>query len=49
MTAQETSGRNFLPSDYAGFAYDAVWSYALALDQMTKQEMANLRSDDSLG
>ncbi|KAF5297767.1 hypothetical protein FQR65_LT09941 [Abscondita terminalis] len=25
-------------SDYAGFAYDAVWTYALALDQLVKDD-----------
>lgn len=31
-------GRNFEePSDYAGFAYDAVWTYALALDKLIKE------------
>ncbi|KAJ8944828.1 hypothetical protein NQ314_009369 [Rhamnusium bicolor] len=34
-------------SDYAGFAYDAVWTYALALDKLAKTDseaLANLHS-----
>lgn len=25
-------------SNYAGFAYDAVWTYALALDELIKED-----------
>ncbi|XP_058125337.1 uncharacterized protein LOC131266738 [Anopheles coustani] len=28
----------YLPSDYAGFAYDAVWVYALALDKLLRED-----------
>lgn len=37
-------------SEYAGFAYDAVWVYAYALDQMLKEDvsyLANLHSEKS--
>lgn len=27
-----------MSSDYAGFAYDAVWTYALALDKLIKND-----------
>uniref|UniRef100_A0A6A7G3L5 Gamma-aminobutyric acid type B receptor subunit 2 n=4 Tax=Hirondellea gigas TaxID=1518452 RepID=A0A6A7G3L5_9CRUS len=43
--------KNIAESDYAGFTYDAVWSYALALDLMAKQNrslMNNLRSEKSI-
>lgn len=39
---------NRLSSDYAGYAYDAVWTYAFALDKLLKQNqshIANLHSD----
>ena len=41
------SGNQIPKSDYAGFAYDAVWTYALALDKLFKESRsatANLRS-----
>lgn len=34
-------------TDYAGFTYDAVWTYALALDKLFKEDdsyTSNLRS-----
>ncbi|KAJ8916169.1 hypothetical protein NQ315_016308 [Exocentrus adspersus] len=36
------------PSNYAGFAYDAVWTYALALDKLAKTDpeaMSDLHSE----
>lgn len=42
---------NTTKSEYAGFTYDAVWSYALALDKMARDPdrslMVDLRSDKS--
>lgn len=37
-------------SDYAGFTYDAVWVYALALDQLFKEDpsySADLRATNT--
>jgi hypothetical protein len=39
---------NVTASDYAGYAYDAVWTYAYALDKLLKQNhshIANLHSE----
>ncbi|KAK7078148.1 hypothetical protein SK128_007038 [Halocaridina rubra] len=38
------------PADYAGYTYDAVWTYAFALDKLLKEErahVANLHSHKS--
>lgn len=38
------------PSDYAGFAYDAVWTYALALDKLSKTDpeaLSDLHSENT--
>ncbi|KAJ8951813.1 hypothetical protein NQ318_019786 [Aromia moschata] len=40
-----------IKSNYAGFAYDAVWVYALALDKLVKTDpkaLPNLHSDDTI-
>lgn len=37
-------------SDYAGFTYDAVWAYALALDALFKEDesyAADLRATNT--
>jgi ABC-type branched-subunit amino acid transport system substrate-binding protein len=34
--------RNVSESDYAGFAYDAVWTYALALNNLMKENQSLL-------
>lgn len=37
-------------SNYAGFAYDAVWTYALALDNLSRtdpQALSNLHSEST--
>lgn len=39
-----------LPSDYGGFAYDAVWVYALAIDKLYQMDpfaVAQLHSEKS--
>lgn len=38
------------PSDYAGFAYDAVWTYAFALDTLAKTDpeaLSDLHSENT--
>ncbi|XP_055645042.1 uncharacterized protein LOC129780610 isoform X2 [Toxorhynchites rutilus septentrionalis] len=34
--------KDLLPSDYAGYAYDAVWVYGLALDKLIKEDPSYL-------
>lgn len=39
-----------LTSNYAGFAYDAVWTYALALDKLIKEDpeaVAGMHSENT--
>lgn len=36
ITVKEWRNKNKITSDYGGFAYDAVWVYALALDKLSK-------------
>lgn len=39
-----------ITSDYAGFAYDAVWTYALALDKLIKHDpeaLTDLHSENA--
>jgi len=40
--------KNLTTSDYAGYAYDAMWTYAYALERLLKQNhshITNLHSD----
>ena len=30
------------PPDYAGYTYDAVWAYALALDKLLKEDRTHV-------
>ncbi|XP_058451840.1 uncharacterized protein LOC131430699 [Malaya genurostris] len=39
---------DLLPSDYAGYAYDAVWVYALALDKLIREDPSFLSDLHSL-
>ncbi|CAH0557671.1 unnamed protein product [Brassicogethes aeneus] len=42
--------KNWEPSDYAGFAYDAVWTYALALDKLSRTDpraLSDLHSENT--
>ncbi|XP_042206983.1 receptor-type guanylate cyclase gcy-1-like isoform X2 [Homarus americanus] len=44
--------KNASESDYAGFTYDAVWTYALALDNLFKKDpsyAADLRATSTIG
>lgn len=34
----KTASRTQKMSDYAGYAYDAVWTYALATDKLAKTD-----------
>lgn len=36
----ECRRRNHQPSNYAGYAYDAMWTYAYAMDQLLKEKEA---------
>lgn len=39
------------PAEYAGYTYDAVWTYAFALDKLLKEDrthVANLHSDRTI-
>lgn len=41
---------NTSTSNYAGFAYDAVWTFALALDKLVKEDseaVSNLHSPNT--
>ena len=45
------NGVSVQPSDYAGFTYDAVWTYALALNKLFKEDhsyTSNLRSKKTI-
>lgn len=47
-TSNDKSGQLISTSDYAGYAYDAIWTYAYALDKLLKQNhshITNLHSD----
>ena len=33
---------NLTTSDYGGYAYDAVWTYAYALDKLLKQNQSHI-------
>lgn len=42
------TNKSISTSDYAGYAYDAIWTYAYALDKLLKQNhshITNLHSD----
>lgn len=44
----EVARRKFQESNYAGFAYDAVWMYALAMNKLIKKDhflFANFHSN----
>lgn len=34
--------RNQTPSNYAGYAYDAMWTYAYAMDALLKENQSNV-------
>lgn len=46
--AKSCASKGIETSDYAGYAYDAIWTYAYALDKLLKQNhshITNLHSD----
>lgn len=43
--------RNQVPSNYAGYAYDAMWTYAYAMDALLKENQSyvfQLHSNDTV-